>query len=91
MPTGHLTDHRIREDTETATAAYHPVAVTPSSFWVTLRIRGSHGDVESGFGPELQDPVGMKLGSARLDINEITPGQHVNSLETRFRGERRYI
>jgi hypothetical protein len=32
----------------------------------------------------LKDPVGMKLGSSSLDINKITPGQYVNSLETRF-------
>ena len=67
--------------------ADHLVPVAPGLVRVPLRVRGAHHDLDAGLGPELGDRRRVDLGAAGFDVVEVAPGQHVDALEARRRGD----
>ncbi|CAB4572409.1 unannotated protein [freshwater metagenome] len=84
-------DNGCGEHHEAAMFANDSVAVASSGIGMALGIGGAHRDVDSRLGPEGKDPSCMELRTPGFDIDEISPGKNVNSLDASILGESRDI
>ena len=91
MAPRNLTEDSVGEDTESSTASYHSVAVPAGPLGMSLRVRRPHGDVETSLSPELENPIGVQFGASGFDVDQIAPGEDMNTAKARLRGEGSYI
>ena len=89
-PPEDLADHRGGEHHEPTVLAHDVVAVAVTLVGVALGVGGAHHDLDARLGPQGEDLGGVDLGAARLDVDQVAPGEDVDAAETglgRHRGD----
>ena len=87
----HFADNCCGEHHEATVFADDSVAVSSAGVGMALGIGGPHRDIDSSLGPKSKDPGGVELRTSGFNIDEISPSENVNSLNTSVFGECRDI